>query len=501
MKTKSFIITATVVLVALTACQNTLHEQDIIISKETLMDKIKGGWIGKAIGCTYGGPTEFKYCGTMINDNIDIPWYVGYLKYTMLNCPGLYDDIYMDLTFVDVFEKKGLDADVTDFAQAFAYAEYPLCEANQQARYNIMHGIMPPASGHWLNNPHADDIDFQIEADYAGLMSPGMPNAASYYTDAIGHIMSYGDGWYGGVYIAAMYSLAFISDDIEFIVTEALKTIPEESKYYKCMSDVISWHKKYPDNWEITWALCQKYWSYDIGCVRAVRHEFDIDALINSAYVIIGLLYGQGDFEKTIDIATRCGQDSDCNPSTAGGILGTMLGYSSIPEKWMEGVSETEDIKFIYTDISLNDVYKMSFNQALQVISRNAGSVGDQNVTIHYTSPKAVRLEQSFANLWPSDVRIINLPIGSVGEISFHGKAIAIHHLMTSHDNDYVAQVEIVIDGVVYETVDLPSDNNKRRQEILYKYDLDEGDHTVLMRWINAKDIASIDITRAVIYN
>ena len=105
---------------------------------------------------------------------------------------------------------------------------------------------MPPASGHWLNNPHADDLDYQIEADYSGLMSPGMPNAASEISDKIGHIMNYGDGWYGGVYVGAMYSLAFISDDIGFIVTEALKTIPEQSRYYQCMQDVIRWHGNVP---------------------------------------------------------------------------------------------------------------------------------------------------------------------------------------------------------------------------------------------------------------
>ena len=202
MKVRTLLFAVVLALAGMTACKRNTSDADITISKDVLMDKIKGGWLGKTIGCTYGGPTEFKYCGTMINENIDIPWYEGYLKNTILNVPGLYDDIYMNLTFVDVFEKKGLDAEVNDFAQAFTYAEYPLCEANQQARYNILQGIMPPASGHWHNNPHADDIDFQIEADYAGLMSPGMPNAAAYYTDSIGHIMCYGDGWYGGVYVA-----------------------------------------------------------------------------------------------------------------------------------------------------------------------------------------------------------------------------------------------------------------------------------------------------------
>ena len=144
------------------------------ISVEDLKDKIKGGWAGQVIGCTYGGPTEFRYRSTIIHDYVPIKWYDGYLKDTYNKRPGLYDDIYMDLTFVDVFEKKGIDAPAEEFAKAFAHAEYKLWHANQQARYNILNGIMPPASGHWLNNPCADDIDYQIEADFSGLMSPGM---------------------------------------------------------------------------------------------------------------------------------------------------------------------------------------------------------------------------------------------------------------------------------------------------------------------------------------
>lgn len=200
-----------------------------ILSKDALKDKIMGGWAGQTIGVTFGGPTEFKYNGTIIQDYIPIHWSDGYIKHTMEKSPGLYDDIYMDLTFVDVFEKKGLDAPVTEFANAYANAGYMLWHANQAGRYNILHGINPPQSGHWLNNPHADCIDFQIEADFAGLMCPGMPNAASAISDKIGHIMNYGDGYYGGVYIAAMYTLAFTSSDIQYIVNEGLKTIPSQS--------------------------------------------------------------------------------------------------------------------------------------------------------------------------------------------------------------------------------------------------------------------------------
>jgi len=68
---------------------------------------------------------------------------------------------------------------------------------------------------------------------------------------------------------------------------------------------------------------------------------------------VLGLFYGQGDFSKTISISTRAGDDSDCNPSSAGGILGTMLGYSNIPAYWKQGLNKVENVDFTYTTISL----------------------------------------------------------------------------------------------------------------------------------------------------
>jgi hypothetical protein len=71
----------------------------------------------------------------------------------------------------------------------------------------------------------------------------------------------------------------------------------------------------------------EKNYSSEKGCPEGVFNSFNIDARLNAAYVVIGLLYGQKDFYKTMDISTRCGQDSDCNPATAAGILGVMMGY------------------------------------------------------------------------------------------------------------------------------------------------------------------------------
>ncbi|MEO8766242.1 MAG: ADP-ribosylglycohydrolase family protein, partial [Ginsengibacter sp.] len=243
------------------AIYTALAQKTFTISSNALKDKIKGGWAGQTIGVTFGGPYEFQFQGTFIGDYQPLRWNDSLVKKNMLENAGLYDDLYMDLTFVDVFEKYGLDAPVDSFANAFAHAGYMLWHANQAGRYNILNGIKAPESGSWQNNPHADCIDYQIESDFAGLMSPAMPNTASAISDKIGHIMNYGDGWYGGIYVGAMYALAFTSKDIGYVVTKALETVPAQSEFYQCIHDVIEWHKKYPGNWKQTWMEVQQKWA------------------------------------------------------------------------------------------------------------------------------------------------------------------------------------------------------------------------------------------------
>ena len=472
------------------------------LSYDTLMDKIKGGWAGQTIGCTYGGPTEFKYQGKMIPDEVKIDWPDHYIKHYFDTFPGLYDDVYMDLTFVDVFERKGLDAPIEDFAYAFANAGYQLWHANLQARVNILAGIMPPESGHWRNNPHADDIDFQIEADYAGLMSPAMPNTAAYYSDGIGHMMNYGDGWYGGVYVAAMYSLAFVENDIEQIVRKALAILPSQSRYARCIADVIRSHEQYPDDWKKAWQLCQDNWTLETDCPSEVGHDFRIDAVINGAYIVIGLLYGDEDFDKTIEIATRCGQDSDCNPASAAGILATMQGYSAIPAKYMADLHEVEDIPFAYTTMSLNMTYAISYGHALQVIQRGGGRLDKDGVIIKAQKPKAVRYECSFEGLTQlSPIDIDQHAFGQDIEFSFEGRAIVqCGRLRNVQGGDYKALVDVTLDGEPYGTFEVRENNIDGQDHIFHCYDLSEGTHTVRLHVQNPRKDRQLWISRAIVY-
>src|SRR5690606_26588588 len=102
--------------------------------KEELADKIKGGWAGQTIGVTFGWPSEFQYAGTFIQDYEHIKWHDDYVNEAMTTFPGLYDDVYMDLMFVKVFEEKGLDASLNDFAETYSNTDFQLWHANQAGR-------------------------------------------------------------------------------------------------------------------------------------------------------------------------------------------------------------------------------------------------------------------------------------------------------------------------------------------------------------------------------
>ncbi len=488
------------------------YSSKIELSKQQLLNKIKGAWAGQVIGCTYGGPTEFQYCGTMIQDYVPIIWDSTRLEWTYKHRPGLYDDIYMDLTFVDIIEKLGIDAPSTAHAKAFANAGYNLWHANQAARYNILQGINPPASGHWMNNPHADDIDFQIEADFAGIMSPAMINAASAICDTVGHIMNYGDGWYGGVFVAAMYALAFVEKDTEVLIQEAMKTIPEKSSFYQCISDVVQWYHQYPDDWRETWFACEKKWSSDVGCPDGVFKSFNIDAKINAAYIVIGLLYGQDDFGKTIEISTRCGQDSDCNPASAAGILGTMIGYESIPVSWKQGIEKVEDLNFSYTDISLNDVYALSLKHALQQIEKNGGKINGDKLLIPIQKPETVKYEQCFEGHFPvartridKAIKFLS-PENTKTEVEFTGNGFvitgrALWDKCSNVDGDHEHELLVTIDDTLTDSIKMNTNFIKRRCEVYWRYGLQNKKHKAELKLLNPKKGFHIELNDLIVYS
>ncbi|HEY8147713.1 MAG TPA: ADP-ribosylglycohydrolase family protein [Vicinamibacteria bacterium] len=377
------------------------------ITKAVLEDKIRGGWAGQMIGVSYGAPTEFRSNGKVIEGNLNK--YQDWSPARLENAIN-QDDLYVEMTFAEVMDKVGLEATTAQYGEMFKDSKYELWHANAGARRNLNHGIAAPMSGHPKYNLHADDIDFQIESDFIGLMAPGLPREANKYADRVGRVMNWGDGLYGGMFFSGMYAAAFFENDPRKVVERGLRSIPAESAYAKIVADVLAWSARNPDDWTKTWRLIEDKWDKDDLCPDGALAPFNIDAKLNGAYVALGLLYGRGDFAKTLEVSTRAGQDSDCNPSSAAGILGVMLGYERIPAVWKAGLAAIADTRFAFTQYSFNEIVASTMARAEKVIVAAGGRVAEADVFIPVQEPQAPALEQ-----WRADIPLKRLPYTDPG--------------------------------------------------------------------------------------
>jgi len=121
-----------------------------------------------------------------------------------------------------------------------------------------------------------------------------------------------------------MHARAFTASSVDEIIEAGRQAAPEGSEYRQVIEDVLAW-KEQGNTWEQTWRLLQDKWGEDDRCPDGISSPFNIDAKLNGAYILIGLLYGEGDFKQSMRIAMRAGQDSDCNPSSVGGIRPSSL--------------------------------------------------------------------------------------------------------------------------------------------------------------------------------
>jgi hypothetical protein len=356
-------------------------------------DQMKGAWLGQMAGVGWGAPTEFRWKAQIIPQDKMPPW-----DPAMINQHG-NDDLYVEMTFLKTLETYGLDVSIRQAGIDFANSGYQLWHANAAGRKNLCAGIAPPDSSHPTLNQHADDIDYQIEADYSGLIAPGMPNVPIALAEVFGRLMNYGDGLYGGQFVGGMYCEAFFESDLQKIVAAGLRCIPAESQYAEAIRDVIRWHAEEPGDWQKTWQKIEDKYQKNPAYRRAScdKGDFNIDAKINGAYIVMGLLYGQGDPNRTMVIACRCGQDSDCNPSNAGGILFTTLGASRVPERFTRNLKS--DDRFSYSTYDLPKVYEVCENLARQLVLRNGGRIekdvsGQEIFVIPRQTPHPGKFEQ-----------------------------------------------------------------------------------------------------------
>ena len=217
--------------------------------------------------------------------------------------------------------------------------------------------------------------------------------------------MNYGDGVYAGWFIGGMYAEAYFESDLWKLVKAGLQCVPPESQYAEMVRDLLRWCQENPD-WQKTWDLVEaKYhqdaaYTHGICCKPGGKDASSIDTKLNGAYVIMGLLYGQGDPDQTMLIACRCGQDSDCNPSNAGGVLFATLGAARIPARFTGQLDLRR--KFSFSEYTLPKVYEVSEVLARQSVRRAGGKIekdaqGDEILVIPVQTPQPGLYEKGYA--------------------------------------------------------------------------------------------------------
>jgi hypothetical protein len=489
---------AAVVCLLLMGCGAAPENLDPIPLAE-FQDRIEGGWAGQMIGVSYGLPTEFRFNSEIIPEDKVPEW-----SPEMVNDALDNDDLYVDMTFAAVLDEKGLDATTEDFGAMFQESGYRLWHANLAARRALRRGVPAELSGTPEYNAHANDIDFQIEADFIGLMAPGLPQASNDICWRVGRVMNYGDGIYGGMFTSAMYAAAYFESEPEAVVRAGLAALPAESPYAQTIADTLTWHEQHPDDWTAVWQLLEEKWNKREPCPKGSVEPFNIDAKLNGAYIALGLLYGGRDFGKTMEIAMRAGQDSDCNPASAAGILGVMIGYEAIPEEWKSGIPAIADEKFSYTNFTFRTIVESTQARAVALVERNGGRLDGDTLLVKRQQPAPAKLEVWDDYGWPVE----EIPVedarwtfsgdweqvekeqrrrsyvgrtaaseGAEAEVKFRGTGAIL-------SGPYLPDggaADVYLDGNLHRTVDVYSDADAYRfnEAVWHAFGLENGDHTL----------------------
>ncbi|PWM74511.1 MAG: ADP-ribosylglycohydrolase family protein [Oscillospiraceae bacterium] len=326
------------------------HEVKGTVDKSRLESKIHGAWMGRICGCMLGRTIEGIKTNELIpfltetgnypmkryiyksdiNDEIckkyEYPFsqrfYADALDYMI--CDDDLNYVVLGQRLIDKYSRDFCSRDVS-WLWLDSQGKCMYCTAERVAYHNFVAGFLPPESAIY-KNPFREWIGAQIRGDYFGYINPGDPEKAAEmaYRDAcISHVKN---GIYGELFVAAALAVAAVTDNIEDIILGSLAQIPYSSRFYEAVMRVLENYKNGMPEEEAYKLIHDEYDEY-------TEHGW-CHTLSNAMVVTASLLYGGGDYSRSICLAVQTGFDTDCNGATVGSILGMANGLESIPEYW-----------------------------------------------------------------------------------------------------------------------------------------------------------------------
>ena len=320
------------------------------ISPDVLADRIAGGWLGRAAGCLLGKPVEKTPRAGIeellrSNDSWPLkayitekgipdhllkkyPWNRHYGRESLrenIVCMTEDDDLNYAMVNLSVVESAGADFTTEHIAQAWLTMVPVLSTftAERVAYVNLLDGVEPPFTA-IRRNPYREWIGAQIRSDVFGWISPGDPRGAACLAFRDARLSHVRNGIYGEMFVAAMLAQACVSDEPRVVVETALKVVPPASRLAESIRFVLALPEQ-----ESSWPSAVDRLEERYG------HYHWVHAINNAALVVAALLYGRGDFERSICNVVMGGWDTDSNGATVGSVAGTMLGRFRLPDAWI----------------------------------------------------------------------------------------------------------------------------------------------------------------------
>ncbi|MFD0716160.1 ADP-ribosylglycohydrolase family protein [Paenibacillus sp. GCM10027626] len=306
----------------------------MIMNEKEYRNKVLGCWMGKNIGGTLGAPFEFK---RQLNR-------VSFYTQQLDGNPLPNDDLDIQLLWLIALEEKGIDVDARLLSEYWLHYVTPHWAEYGIAKVNMRAGLMPPLSG-TANNIFKHSNGAFIRSEIWACIAPGYPELAARYAyeDAIiDH--GNGEGVYAEVFCAALESAAFVERNIDSLIAIGLSYIPDNCGVARAIRHAESSYRQ-GLNWEEARDDLLRHHRGKYAVWAGISQEDEEkgfkdgipgwDAPANLGIVILGLLYGEGDFDKTLCTAVNCGEDTDCTAATLGALFGILYGLDAIPERWI----------------------------------------------------------------------------------------------------------------------------------------------------------------------